>query len=110
MYPILSTGLMTAAVPGGIRSASDLRLPPAVDEETAVAELRALAGRNLALEPMIGLGYAGTVTPAVVRRNVPCDAVDEADSDECDAEDGGDLHCEHGVSGGDAVACAADAR
>ena len=33
-------------------------------------ELRALAGRNRPLEPMIGLGYHGTVTPAVIRRNV----------------------------------------
>ncbi len=35
-----------------------------------MAELRALAERNAPLEPMIGLGYHGTVTPAVVRRNV----------------------------------------
>ena len=62
--------LMAAAVPGGIRAAAALDLPSAVDEEHAVAELRALAEQNNALEPMIGLGYAGTVTPAVVRRNV----------------------------------------
>ena len=62
--------LMGAAVPGGIRAAAALDLPAPVDEEEAVAELRALAGRNRALEPMIGLGYSGTVTPAVVRRNV----------------------------------------
>ena len=62
--------LMTAAVPGGIRAAAALELPAPVDEEEAVAELRALAGTNNALEPMIGLGYSGTVTPAVVRRNV----------------------------------------
>ncbi len=64
------TALMDAAVPGGIRSAADLRLPPAVSEEQAARELRALAGRNNPLEPMIGLGYHGTITPAVVRRNV----------------------------------------
>ena len=62
--------LMAAAVPGGIRASAALDLPAAVDEEHAVAELRVLAGRNNALEPMIGLGYHGTVTPAVVRRNV----------------------------------------
>ncbi len=33
-------------------------------------ELRTLAGRNLVAEPMIGLGYSGTVTPGVIRRNV----------------------------------------
>ena len=62
--------LMAAAVPGGIRSQGDLGLPDAVDEEQAAAELRALASQNVPLEPMIGLGYHGTVTPAVVRRNV----------------------------------------
>ncbi|WP_238993308.1 aminomethyl-transferring glycine dehydrogenase [Marmoricola caldifontis] len=62
--------LMAAAVPGGIRTADELGLPEPVDEEAAAAELRALAGRNNPLEPMIGLGYSGTVTPAVVRRNV----------------------------------------
>jgi glycine dehydrogenase len=62
--------LMDAAVPAGIRSRTALELPDAVDEETAAARLRALAGENNPLEPMIGLGYHGTVTPAVIRRNV----------------------------------------
>jgi glycine dehydrogenase len=62
--------LMEAAVPGGIRAAAELRLPAAVDEEQTAAELRALAAENRPLEPMIGLGYSGTVTPAVIRRNV----------------------------------------
>ena len=35
-----------------------------------IAELRALAARNTVLTSMIGLGYYGTLTPAVVRRNV----------------------------------------
>lgn len=62
--------LMDAAVPGGIRSVDELRLPEAVDEEVAAADLRRLASTNRPLEPMIGLGYHGTVTPAVIRRNV----------------------------------------
>ncbi|MGZ5416350.1 MAG: aminomethyl-transferring glycine dehydrogenase [Nocardioides sp.] len=62
--------LMQAAVPGGIRSASELALPPAATEEQAARELRELAAQNNPLEPMIGLGYHGTLTPAVVRRNV----------------------------------------
>jgi glycine dehydrogenase len=62
--------LMDAAVPKGIRSHDPLRLPDAVDEESAAAELRHLASLNNPLEPMIGLGYHGTVTPAVIRRNV----------------------------------------
>jgi glycine dehydrogenase len=62
--------LMRAAVPGGIRAAADLDLPVAATEEQAAATLRAIAGANNPLEAMIGLGYHGTVTPAVVRRNV----------------------------------------
>ena len=62
--------LMRAAVPGGIRAAGDLDLPVAATEERAAADLRAIAGQNNPLEAMIGLGYHGTVTPAVVRRNV----------------------------------------
>ena len=62
--------LMAAAVPGGIRSATELDLPAAATEEQTSRELRALAAANNPLEPMIGLGYHGTLTPAVVRRNV----------------------------------------
>jgi glycine dehydrogenase len=62
--------LMSAAVPGGIRTAAGLDLPDAATEEEVAAELRALAGRNRVAEPMIGLGYHGTITPPVIRRNV----------------------------------------
>ncbi len=61
--------LMAAAVPGAIRTDA-LDLPAAVSEHAAAAELRHLAGRNRPAEPMIGLGYHGTITPAVIRRNV----------------------------------------
>ena len=62
--------LMDAAVPGGIRAAADLGLPAAATEQQAARELREIAGRNTPREPMIGLGYHGTITPPVVRRNV----------------------------------------
>ena len=62
--------LMEAAVPGGIRTAVELALPEAASEEQTARELRTMAGQNNPLEPMIGLGYHGTLTPAVVRRNV----------------------------------------
>ncbi|WP_435769910.1 aminomethyl-transferring glycine dehydrogenase [Nocardioides sp. SYSU DS0651] len=62
--------LMDAAVPKSIRTSDDLALPAAVDEETAAAELRAIAAANFPGEAMIGLGYHATVTPAVIRRNV----------------------------------------
>lgn len=62
--------LMDAAVPKSIRSTEPLDLPAAADEETTAAELRALAAANVPGEPMIGLGYHATLTPAVIRRNV----------------------------------------
>jgi glycine dehydrogenase len=62
--------LMDAAVPGRIKANAPLSLPPAASETQAAAELRALAGENNPAAPMIGLGYHGTITPAVIRRNV----------------------------------------
>jgi glycine cleavage system P protein (glycine dehydrogenase) len=62
--------LMSAAVPGGIRSASSLNLPTPLSEEAAARELRALAHANRPGEAMIGLGYHATITPPVIRRNV----------------------------------------
>ena len=62
--------LLGDAVPASIREKLALALPPAVSEADAAAELRALAARNQPLTTMIGLGYYGTRTPAVIRRNV----------------------------------------
>ncbi len=45
-------------------------IPPAATEVEVTEELRALAAQNTVLTPMIGLGYYGTDTPAVIRRNV----------------------------------------
>lgn len=68
-HPTLDA-LMEAAVPGGIRSDALLELPAPVSERAASVELRRIAGLNRPAEAMIGLGYHGTVTPPVVRRNV----------------------------------------
>ena len=62
--------LTQAALPPGIGDLDPLDLPAALSEAEALAELRRLAGRNTAARSMIGLGYYGTVTPAVIRRNV----------------------------------------
>ncbi|MEV6489410.1 aminomethyl-transferring glycine dehydrogenase [Actinoplanes sp. NPDC051633] len=62
--------LMDAAIPEVIRWHGTLDLPEAASEEEALAELRELAGRNQVTTSMIGLGYYGTHTPAVIRRNV----------------------------------------
>jgi glycine cleavage system P protein (glycine dehydrogenase) len=62
--------LTSAALPDGLAADRELRLPGPLTEEEAQAELRRMAGRNQVLTSMIGLGYYGTVTPAVIRRNL----------------------------------------
>ncbi|WP_051518006.1 aminomethyl-transferring glycine dehydrogenase [Intrasporangium chromatireducens] len=58
------------AIPGAIRSTERLELAAAPSESAVIEELRQLAGRNSVVGSLIGLGYYGTVTPPVVRRNV----------------------------------------
>ncbi len=62
--------LMDAAIPEVIRWHGTLDLPEPATEQEALAQLRALADRNTVAVSMIGLGYHGTHTPAVIRRNV----------------------------------------
>ena len=62
--------LAAKTVPGTIRSNQAMDLPPAIDEAAVIAELRALAARNMVVKSLIGLGYHGTVTPPVILRNV----------------------------------------
>jgi glycine dehydrogenase len=62
--------LTSAALPAGLAADRELSLPGPLTEEEAQAELRRMAGRNQVLTSMIGLGYYGTVTPAVIRRNL----------------------------------------
>nr|WP_232822571.1 aminomethyl-transferring glycine dehydrogenase [Glycomyces dulcitolivorans] len=68
-YPSIDA-LMDACMPELIRSSDGLGLPAAVSETEAQAELKALAGLNRPMRSMLGLGYFGTHTPAVIRRNV----------------------------------------
>lgn len=62
--------LTTTAVPAAIRATEAMSIVPADSERAVVKELRGLAARNQVLTSMIGLGYYGTVTPAVIQRNV----------------------------------------
>ncbi|MBT1545006.1 aminomethyl-transferring glycine dehydrogenase [Curtobacterium aurantiacum] len=64
--------LVRAAIPESIHVGPvvDSVIPAAVGETEAFAELRAKAGRNTVRRAMIGLGYHGTHTPAVIQRNV----------------------------------------
>ncbi|MFC8597059.1 aminomethyl-transferring glycine dehydrogenase [Isoptericola sp. NPDC057191] len=62
--------LVDAAVPRTIRADRPLDLPAARSEAEVLAHLRELAGKNQVKRQMIGLGYYGTTTPPVIRRNV----------------------------------------
>jgi glycine dehydrogenase len=62
--------LTSAALPAGLAIAKPLTLPEPLPEDQALAELRRIAARNQVLTSMIGLGYYGTITPPVIRRNV----------------------------------------
>src|SRR5207248_1899742 len=62
--------LTDQVVPASIRWDKPLELPAAVTEAEALGQLRRMASRNRVLTSLIGMGYAGTITPAVVLRNV----------------------------------------
>ena len=62
--------LMDAAIPEVIRWHGRLDLPEPASEARVLAELRELAAANTVAVSMIGLGYYGTHTPGVIRRNV----------------------------------------
>ena len=62
--------LIDAIVPPAIRLSEPLALPPPCSEAEALADLRRLATKNRVLKSLIGQGYYGTETPAVILRNV----------------------------------------
>jgi glycine dehydrogenase len=62
--------LIERTVPAAIRSARPLDLPPARSEAEALASLRDMTARNRVCTSLIGMGYYGTHTPAVILRNV----------------------------------------
>ncbi len=61
---------IASVVPAAIRSAKPLDLPPALSERDALAVMRGMAEQNDVFTSMIGMGYAGTVTPKVILRNI----------------------------------------
>ena len=62
--------LMKAAVPQSIQFNGIGSLPAAVSEDEALTRLRAMAGKNRITQSFIGLGYYGTFTPGVIKRNI----------------------------------------
>ena len=62
--------LVDEVVPPAIRLDRPLSLPPAQTEYDYLRQLRATAARNRVCKSLIGLGYADTITPPVILRNV----------------------------------------
>ena len=62
--------LMTATVPADIRLSKDLNLAAGLSESAALAQLRAIAAQNQVWRSYLGLGYANTITPPVIQRNI----------------------------------------
>ena len=63
---------ISAVVPSAIAIKEPLEkhLPKAVSEVEAISLLRKLASQNKVFKSFIGTGYYGTITPAVIKRNV----------------------------------------
>ncbi len=62
--------LIDDVVPPAIRQARPLDLPAAVGESEALDAIGMLAAANRPMTDLIGQGYAATVTPPVIRRNL----------------------------------------
>ncbi|MCL2346341.1 MAG: aminomethyl-transferring glycine dehydrogenase [Desulfobulbus sp.] len=62
--------LIDQTVPAAIRLPADLPLPPPRREHEALADLKAIAGKNVIHKSCIGMGYYDTLTPRVILRNV----------------------------------------
>src|SRR5246500_700493 len=62
--------LISALVPSNIVRGDAMAIPDGTSEAKALAELKALAGKNKVLKSFIGQGYHGTITPGVILRNI----------------------------------------
>ncbi|MDB5848318.1 MAG: hypothetical protein JWP29_2070 [Rhodoferax sp.] len=62
--------LIDGIVPRSIARQNPMQLPPPVTEAAALAELSAIAAKNMVCKSFIGQGYYGTHTPGVIQRNI----------------------------------------
>ena len=62
--------LIEAIVPRSIARQAPMKLPAALTEAQALAELKSIAQKNKVLKSFIGQGYHGTHTPGVILRNI----------------------------------------
>jgi glycine dehydrogenase len=62
--------LIDSIVPRSIARSTAMDIPAAITEAAALAEIKALAGKNKVLKSFIGQGYYANHTPGVILRNV----------------------------------------
>ena len=62
--------LLQKALAGNIRTKEPLNLPAGISEAAYLDKLRAIAAKNQIFRSYIGLGYYGTETPSVIKRNI----------------------------------------
>ncbi|KAJ3343653.1 glycine decarboxylase subunit P [Gonapodya sp. JEL0774] len=62
--------LISKTVPPTIRSSSVPAIGEPITETQLLAQLKAIAKKNLVYKSYIGLGYANTITPPVILRNI----------------------------------------
>jgi glycine dehydrogenase len=62
--------LIAEAVPASILDPGKLTFGPAFTETEAIAYLKTVAAKNKVMTSLIGQGYYGTITPAVIQRNI----------------------------------------
>ena len=62
--------LIAQTVPAAIRLPRPLNLPAPRSESEALADLKAIAGKNKVFRSYIGMGYYDTITPGVILRNI----------------------------------------
>ncbi|TVQ24891.1 MAG: glycine dehydrogenase (aminomethyl-transferring) [Spirochaetaceae bacterium] len=62
--------LIAETIPSSIHRPVPLALPQALTEEQLQASLKGIGSHNSVLRSLIGMGYADTITPAIVRRMI----------------------------------------
>ena len=62
--------LIDQALPCDIRTTEPLNLPAGISEAAYLDKLQAIACKNEVYRTYIGMGYYGTLTPSVIKRNI----------------------------------------
>ncbi|TVQ95418.1 MAG: glycine dehydrogenase (aminomethyl-transferring) [Spirochaetaceae bacterium] len=62
--------LIAETVPDDILRDAPMVLPPALTEDALLTRMRHIADQNRPMRSLIGMGYADTITPPVIQRNI----------------------------------------